>query len=227
MTRPEGELTAWERWELASFEEGNDGGHVPRKPPEPETPPPPVPQLTAEEVEAIRRQARDEGHAAGREEGRKQGFDEGYRDGQAQAQSEGARLVTAANALENAFAGLEQEVAKELLALTVELSRLVLHRELIAQPEALLDVLRRALAQLPHQHAAIYLHPDDASLARSYLGDQLAHAGHRIHEDPRLGRGDCMIESGGSQLDATVATRWRRVIETLGLEAAWEAPDHE
>jgi flagellar assembly protein FliH len=90
-----------------------------------------------------------------------------------------------------------------------------------------LNVIREALAQLPHLHAAIFLNPEDASLARSYLGDQLTHAGHRIHEDPKLARGDCVLEAGGSHIDATVATRWRRTLEGLGLGDAWQARDDE
>ncbi|MCX8018482.1 MAG: flagellar assembly protein FliH, partial [Rhodocyclaceae bacterium] len=89
-------------------------------------------------------------------------------------------------------------------------------------PEALIEVVRQALAQLPHQHAAIYLHPEDASLLRAYLGDALSHAGHRIHEDIKLARGDCVLEAGSKEVDATVAMRWRRVLEGLGLQAAWQ-----
>ena len=78
-----------------------------------------------------------------------------------------------------------------------------------------LAVVGEALAQLPHQHAAIHL-STDAFAVRSYLGDALAHAGHRILEEPAMKPGDCLLESGGSQIDATTATRWRRVIENLG-----------
>jgi len=208
-----GKLTAWERWELAEF----DGG-APRKPiaaakptgPEPVEPTVPMP--TAAEVEQILRQAQD------------QGYQTGYREGQAKAQNEATRLGQAAAKLEAAMAGLDSEVADELLNLALELARQVVRHEIGAQPDALLDVVREALAQLPHQHASIYLHPDDASLLRSYLGDQLTHAGHRILEDSALARGDCVLEAGGSHLDATVATRWRRVLASLGLDGAWTPP---
>jgi flagellar assembly protein FliH len=89
------------------------------------------------------------------------------------------------------------------------------------QPESVLSVVREALSQMPLQHASIHLNPEDASLARSRAGDQLAHAGHRIHEDPKLERGDVVIEVGGSHLDATVATRWQRAIASLGQELPW------
>jgi len=85
----------------------------------------------------------------------------------------------------------------------------------------MLGVIREALEQLPLLHAAIHLHPEDASLVRLRAGDQLTHAGHRIHEDAKLKRGDVIIEAGGSHLDATLASRWRRVVEALGQQAPW------
>ena len=205
-----GRLTAWERWELAEF----DG--APRKPSAQQAPnaadEPVVVLPTAEDVDRIYQEARQEGHKAG------------YAEGQARARSEAERLGRAAAKLEAAFSELEGGVADELLALALELARQVVRGEIGAHPQVLLDVVREALEQLPHQHAAIYLHPEDASLVRSYLGDQLIHAGHRILEDGKLVRGDCVLEAGGSHLDASVATRWRRVLEGLGLSDAWAPP---
>ncbi len=216
-TTEEGRLTAWERWELAEFDgtpSTTTRRPAPAAPPQPEAPPQPAVELpTAEDVERIMQQARDEGYKAG------------YQEGQAKARDEAARLGRAAGKIESALKGLDSEVADELLALSLELARLVLRSEITARPESLLAVIQEALGQLPHQHAAIYLNPDDASLVRSYLGDQLAHAGHRILEDPKLARGDCMLDAGGSHVDAAVATRWRRVVEGLGLEDAWQPKD--
>ena len=80
--------------------------------------------------------------------------------------------------------------------------------------------------QLPHQHASIYLHPDDATLVRTYLGEQLGHAGHRFFEEPEMERGGCRIEAAGSQIDGTVESRWKRVIESMGMKGDWiVAPD--
>jgi len=198
-------LTAWERWELAAFDEAARPVAVPDK-----DAPPAVKLPTVEEVEQIREQARQEGYQAG------------YSEGQGKARDEAQRLARATARLDAAINGLEDQVAEELLALAVEIGRQVARSELSAQPAILLNVIREALALLPHQHAAIFLNPEDASLARSYLGDQLTHAGHRIHEDPKLQRGDCVLEAGGSHIDATVATRWRRTLEGLGLDAAWQ-----
>jgi len=219
-------LTAWERWELASF--GEERREHPLKPapaPAAETPAEkdggePVENVrlpTAEEIEQIHQQARDEGLRKGREEGYRAGFEAG----RTQALEEARRLAAAADSLERYLGELDVQVADETLALAVELARQVIRQDIAARPETLLAVVREALAQLPHQHVAIYLHPEDASLLRSYLGDQLAHAGHRIHEDAKLARGDCVLEAGGSQVDATVAMRWQRVLASLGIESAW------
>ena len=116
---------------------------------------------------------------------------------------------------------LNQVVADDLLALSIEIARQVVRQTVAVKPEVLLGVIREALQELPLLHAAIHLHPEDASLARLRAGDQLTHAGHRIHEDSKLKRGDVIIEAGGSHLDATLAARWRRVVEALGQQAPW------
>jgi len=70
----------------------------------------------------------------------------------------------------------------------------------------------------------VYLHPDDASLVRIHLGEQLAHAGHRIQDDPVLQRGDCQVESGNTRVDATLDSRWQRVVANLGGTLELSAP---
>lgn len=211
MAEPEQKgLTAWERWELASFDEAGPGAPASRPEAGQEAA---QPMPTVEDLERIQTQARDEGYKAG------------YEEGQAAARQEAQRLGDAAAKLEQGLAELEQTTADELLQLALELARQVVRRAITAQPDAILDVVRDALAQLPHQNAAIFLNPEDAALVRSYLGETLAHTGHRVHEDPKLKRGDCVLEAGGSQVDGTVAMRWRRVLESLNLESAWQEED--
>lgn len=210
-------LTAWERWELASFDANEKKAETAGTAARPDDG---LRLPTAAEIERIHQQAREEGYRQGREEGHQAGL----REGQTKSLAEARRLAQAADKLDDALDRLGAVVADELLALAVEIAREVVRQELAARPEALLAVVREALAQLPHQHAVIYLNPDDASLLRAYVGDQLSHAGHRIVEDVRLIRGDCILEAGGTQIDATVATRWRRVLEGLGIAAAWQEP---
>lgn len=201
-------LTAWERWELASFDA--------------ETPAAASQEVVAGaatvdpgELLRLREEARQEGHQAG------------YAAGQAAARAEASRLAKAATGLEQALTEFDQQVADELLALATEIARQVVREEITARPDIIVKLVHEALAELPHQHATIFLHPDDASLVRSYAGDTLAHAGHRVVEDARLAPGDCILESGSSQTNATLATRWRRVVETLGIASAWQDKEEQ
>ena len=107
------------------------------------------------------------------------------------------------------------------MALALEIARQMLRQVVSVKPETILAVVQEALTQLPHHHAAIYLHPLDADLVRRFSGDQLLHAGHRINEDAQLHRGDVIIEANGAQVEATLATRWRRIVETLGSKTPW------
>jgi flagellar assembly protein FliH len=62
---------------------------------------------------------------------------------------------------------------------------------------------------------------------RIHLGDQLAHAGHRIQNDSTLQRGDCQIEAGNTRVDATLENRWQRVVASLGGTLQLNAPEEE
>jgi len=210
-------LAAWQRWQLTSIDAAQPtgatraavangfggvtagAGDAGGRKAEPEADP------AAAELARLREEARTAGYAAG----------------QAQAQMEATRLANVARELSAALAAFEERVADDVLALSLELARQVVRQALAVKPELLLAVIREALAQMPHGHAVIQLHPDDASLVRSYLGDQLAHAGHRIHEDAATARGGCLIEAGGSQLDASPATRWKRLVDSLGASREW------
>jgi flagellar assembly protein FliH len=203
---PKSSLTAWERWELASFDSPAESEIAGASKPG-------SPAVSEEEAHQIREQARQEGHQAG------------YAAGKAQAEAMGRQeallLAETLENLERTITELNQAVAEDLLALSIEIARQVVRQTVAVKPEVILGVIREALEQLPLLHAAIHLNPEDASLARLRAGEQLAHAGHRIHEDPKLRRGDVIIEAGGSHLDASLSTRWRRVVEALGQDAPW------
>jgi flagellar assembly protein FliH len=159
----------------------------------------------------------DDGLVAGRFEG----FAAGEAAGAAEGRQAAHQLLSLAANLDKALTGVDQEIADEILTLSLEIARQVLRQTVAVKPEVVLSVVHEALALLPHQHAAIYLNPADAALVRKHAGDQLTHAGHHLREDPRLERNDVVIEANGAQVDATMATRWRRIIETLGSKTPW------
>lgn len=218
MPLPKEKMTAWQRWELADFSEkpapvvvtAAPAPPQPAAPAAPSEPPEPEYRLpTLDEIEQIHHQAHKDGYAAG------------YEEGTARVRLEAMRLHSLNENLENALSKLDTDIAEELLALALEIARQVVRQQIAAKPEVLLNVVKEALLQLPHLHSAIYLHPDDATLVKSYIGEQLSHAGHRILEEPGLERGGCRVEAAGSQIDGSLETRWSRVIESMGMKGDW------
>lgn len=204
-------LTAYQRWELHDF-----GGpasaapdHVPEAAPEPATSADIIQLPTAAEIERIYAQAHKDGYAAG------------YEEGTARVRMEAMQLHTLVENLDQALGNLDQQVAEELLTLALEVARQVVRQALAVTPEAILATVREALLQLSQQQAVIFVHPNDAALVREILGEQMSHAGHRLLEDAALERGGCRVEAAGTQIDATLETRWKRVVESLGARSDW------
>jgi flagellar assembly protein FliH len=211
-------LTAYQRWELAAFDETGELPPVVTQPDPPtstaDSPadqPPPVTLATAEEVERIYTEAHESGYAAG------------YETGIEQARIEAAQINTLLENLQQSLQGIDQNIAEQLLAVSIEIASQVLRQSLRVKPELLLPVVREAVAALSphHGHPTLFVHPDDAALIRTHLGEHLSHNNWRIIEDGRLEAGGCRAEIGASEVDATLATRWRRVIEAIGISQEW------
>ena len=200
---PKEKLTAYERWELPSFDEGG-GIRVSGNPNSVKLP-------TAAELEEIQNQAHEEG------------FQAGYEEGSQKAALETQRLAALVASMEFALQSVDQQVAQSLLDLSLELAQQMVHQALKVDPELLLEVIRDAISSLPHFNAGahIVLHPADAEIVRTRMGEQLAHSGWKIFEDAQITPGGARIETAHSQIDGTLETRWKRITANMGQESSW------
>jgi flagellar assembly protein FliH len=212
---PKEKLTAYERWELPSFDNPDTirvtGSLSGMKLP------------TAAELEEIQLQAREEGFQAGQEAGHQEGYQAGYAEGAHKAALETEQLAALVISMGHAIQEVDQQIAQGLLNLSLELAQQMVHQALKTNPEILLPIVRDAIGGLPHLNpgAHIVLHPDDAELVRSRMGEQLTHSGWKIFEDAQITRGGVRIETANSQIDATVETRWKRITENMGQDSSW------
>lgn len=204
-------LTAYERWELPSFDTA-DSIRISGNPNSLKLP-------TAAELENMQLQAREEGFQAGHQEG----FQAGYAEGSSKAATEAAQLTSLVSSMEQALQGIDKEVSQSLLDLSLELAKQMVLQALVINPEILLNIVRNSISELPHFNpgAHIVLHPDDAEIVRTRMGEQLAHSGWKIFEDAQITRGGVRIETANSQIDATVETRWQRIAANLGQDSSW------
>lgn len=194
---------------------------------------------TAEEIEQIHEEARrngfeegltdgrTQGYSEGRETGYKQGREAGFLEGKAVAEDEARKLYGLVEQLEQALTKLDAEIAEELVSLAVELARKILQYTLAVEPEAVVSVIRTVLQTMPQTRAQIHLNPDDVALAKRYLGEELNQAEHVLVEDETVSYGGCRVETPGAQIDATMETRWRRTIESLGREFTQWIPESD
>ena len=157
-----------------------------------------------------------EGHQEGYRDGRAAGYQDGrpagYEAGSQEAGALVATLRTLLDALAATTGALHQALAEDLLALSVEIARKMVGHALQTRPEQIFDVLQSALAALPQARARIHLHPADLALVRAHLPEHPALTGHRLIEDPALSRGGCTLDTDTTQLDASVPTRWARLL---------------
>jgi len=167
-----------------------------------------------EALEAVHRRAFEDGHAAG------------LRVGRAAAEAQAKRLAEMVASAEAALRLAEERVAGELLDLAVELARQILRAELSLRRDAVLPVVRDALAQLAKGgEVRIAAHPADAALLREHLAAELARHGWTVLEDARIEPGGVRITTSAGDLDATLATRWRRVLSAIGQDHEWARAD--
>ena len=203
------QLTAYERWELASFDVPSGEKHH-------ECTMKNTKLSTVAELENIRQQAHDEGHTQGR--------NEGYAAGIQQAQSDAAQIHALLQSLQDALNQVDEQMAQSLLNLSLEIARKMIGEALQVKPEIILKIVNDAIGSLPHfnQNAHLILHPSDAELVRKQMGEQLSHAGWKIFTDTQIRRGGCRTETAHSNVDATTETRWKRIVESIGQDKSWQ-----
>ncbi|WP_144395174.1 flagellar assembly protein FliH [Pleionea sediminis] len=160
---------------------------------------------TAEEIEAIRQSAFDEGK------------EQGYKIGMQQAQQEIKIMKTEFSKimelLEQPLAQEEESIVKELTELSMMMTRQIIRRELKLNPEQIIAVIRESLKLLPssERKVMIHLHPEDANLIRKIFSVDNGNESHWIlADDPSISRGGCFITTDVSKIDATLE---KRVIE--------------
>ena len=174
---------------------------------------------TVEELEQIREEARqsgyDEGHAAGHADA--------LAAGEIATKEELQHMRILADGFSGALRDADQLIANDVLDLALQLAKGMLKNALQVKPELVLPIVRDAIDYLPalQQPAQLHLHPDDATIVRAAIGEELDKGGWRVIEDANVGRGGCKVDTASNQIDASAAARWQRLSHALGKEVDW------
>jgi len=180
-----------------------------------------------EDLEAIERDAFDQGLAEGREAGL-----EAARHAELAAHADIAARVRQLDEIlqfmARPIADLDREVQLQLAALAGAIARQVVRRELKAHPDEIVAVIRETVSLLPvnAREGRVHLHPEDARLVRERLVEVSGDRVWSIAEDPILARGGCRVTSENSTIDAQLEQRLGAAIAAvLGDARAGSGPE--
>jgi len=185
------------RWQMPVFESASDNA-----------------PLTAQEIDDI--------ETAAYEEGRQRGYADGLAAGRDEMQRQADRLRALIEQIARPLATLDDEVERALVDVSCAVARRLLGDELTAAPERVVTLARIALSALPRdlRDVRLYLHPQDAALAREQLQPPPEAENFRVLDDPELTRGDCRVQTESAYLDARLDARLALLAAAIGDSTA-------
>jgi flagellar assembly protein FliH len=163
---------------------------------------------TVARLEAIEREAFEQGFAAGREQGLQSLQAEiAKRCGELDVKVAALDAVLAllAKPLADLDASIEREVSQLALAIAKQLVR----RELRVDPTQVIGIVRHTVSLLPvaSRDIRVHLHPEDAAIVNERLAQPNGEREWVLVEDPLLARGSCRVTTNTAAIDARLEAR--------------------
>jgi len=231
----------WQRWQMANLGARDRPAPPPGKPVQ--APPVHAPDPEAE-LRAAQALARESGYAQGHEQGLAEGIETGQRQGRetgyqagfscglsagrGQALDAATQIRLLADTICRALEAMEAEAGAALVDLAIAIARQVLRGTLAESPEAIQSVVHEILQMDAAKGAEILLlrlNPADHALVGQYLSDHPGAGAWSLLADAAIQRGGCIAETNLGSIDATLQTRWKKIMEALERQHPWE-PDH-
>lgn len=211
---PKEQMSAYQRWEMASFDDSVSSERVKRERAQAEE--------NARTVSQILKQVRQEAY----EEGFKTGYVDGMGRAESQLEAERTQLLQMSDSFQQALSMQDVNVAESVLSLALDLAKAMMKTKLQADPQAVIPVVLDAMHYLPQvkQPARLIVNHEDAKVLRSHIGEELREQGWQLVEDAQIERGGCLVETAENQIDATNEMRWKRLVQGLSRVDDWHKP---
>ncbi len=179
------------------------------------------------ELKKIREEARQQAFEQGLAEGKEQGYQAGHAQGLEEGQREGAahyeqqlqqaleplaQLLTAAD---QAVTQMSEHISESLMQLALTVGRQLAGEALEANPEQVLQLIRAIMHEdaMLTENPVLVLNPDDLDLVQTQLQQELKTLNWKLRADDRIQRGGCRLMSENGEIDATIESRWQRVVQ--------------
>jgi flagellar assembly protein FliH len=167
-----------------------------------------VPPPTARALEDITTAAREEGFQSGHADGVARGLEE--------ARAIVQRLTSVLDQLARPLAAVDAEVERLVVGLSLQIGGQLAMRELKADPALVATIVQQAVGMLTPapRDIRVRLHPQDLAAVQSVLAPG-AGPNWQLQPDPKLARGDCVVETENAMVDARLQQRVAEVARQL------------
>lgn len=203
---PKENFMAWERWHPGVLAGDSALAGMGNHEPCPET------------IEAMRSRAYAAGFAEGQRAGFLAGQAEGRVEGRAVGLADAATMHQVAIAATHSLQELGNTLSAKTVALASAIAQKMLQREIDFQPDSIIPIVREALALLPEaaERARLIINVADMDVVRQYLAESPATPACTVIASPEVKRGGCRITAPCGDIDATLETRWGRLMDAIG-----------
>ena len=180
--------------------------------------------------------AKEEGFAQGHAEGLEKGLEEGRQQGHAQALTDSTAAATQAIDAVSAVAQqwdqqrieLDRQARRDVLDFALRFARKLTHRVIEVDAEVVVEQVAAALRRvLEPTDVVVRVHPEDRPVLDETLPQLTANLAQlktvTLAEDPTIGRGGCVLSLAGGEVDASIETQTRRIVELLVPEKSEDA----
>ncbi|MEM9253746.1 MAG: FliH/SctL family protein [Planctomycetota bacterium] len=175
-------------------------------------------------IDAAHGQGFEQGKAEGHEQGLAEGREIGRQEALAAKAEELAQLVAAWADVAGQWDGyrreLEREARETVLDFALKLGERLVHRLVDVDRSVVVDQLGAALsAVLEPMDVRVLINPADRPTLEEAMPELLAEFAQFEHiklvDDGDVGRGGCVVSYGQGEVDATLDTQLRRVLEVI------------
>lgn len=170
-------------------------------------------EKAVEEAERIKNEAAREGF----EEGKKEALAKAAADASSIRDQARSVLRQAEEVRRQTIESLESDIVK----LAIEMTEKILSAKLKLDPRVVVEIAKEAIGMLHNRdQVVLYVNPSDVDLyeeKRDDLTKTLSPKGELIIiRDPAIKAGGCIAETENGRVDATLDSRWKALLESLG-----------
>lgn len=161
------------------------------------------------EAEGIKKNAYDEGYKEGYEKGFSEGYEKGLKEGKAEYEELVGFLKSVIDEIKNAKEKLLEEVEPEVIEVLKILIRKIILKEAKLDEELVIRVIKTAIKKLEERSKIVVrVNPEDlpevVDRREEFFKSIEGLKELEIIEDPRVGKGGCIVEGGLGVVDARI-----------------------